>query len=207
MVSLIPKEKIFFDLLESAAQNTLHTSRLLRDLFEDYQDFEKRKNAIYQAEHIGDDITAQIIKKLHQTFITPIDRQYIKGLASALDDIVDSLDHVTDRLHIYKIEEPTSDSISQVRIIVRCCEEIEKGVFLLKNEKNLKNIVNHCIELHRLENEGDSIYIRALEKLFDSNNDVLYIIKWRDIYSILESTINLAQDISDHLEGIVLEHV
>ena len=206
MINLVPKEKIFFKLLEDAAQNTLYTSRLLRDLFEDYHDLETRRETIIEAEHKGDQITANIMQKLQQTFLTPIDGEDIHNLASALDNIVDRIDGVANRLRIYKINRPTEDSISQVRIIVRCCEEIEKGVTLLKNQKRLDEIVNNCIEIHRLETEGDAIYSRALEKLFDEPKDTIYVIKWHDIYGILESAINLAEDISDHLQGVVLKN-
>lgn len=206
MLSLIPRENIFFELLESAAKNTLFTSRLLRDLFEDYQGLEEKIKAINDAEHKGDEITAKVMQTLHKTFITPIDREDIQGLICALDEIVDSMEEVATGLHIYKIEKPTDDSISQVRVIVRCCEQIEKAVCLLKDRKKLNSIIDHCIELHRLENEGDRIYRRALEKLFDAPDDILYVIKWRDIYSILETAVNLAEDVSDHLQGVVLKN-
>jgi len=206
MISLIPKEYIFFELLESAAKNTLHTSRLLRDLFEDYQGLEEKRKAIDDAEHKGDEITAKVMQTLHKTFITPIDREDIQGLICALDEIVDSMEEVATSLHIYKIEKLTDDAISQVRTIVRCCEQLEKAFGLLKDQKKLNSIIDHCIELHRLENEGDRIYRRALEKLFDDPTDILYVIKWRAIYSILEEAINLAEDVSDHLQGVVLKN-
>ncbi|HEY9857303.1 MAG TPA: DUF47 family protein [Stenomitos sp.] len=210
MISLIPREETFFDLLEASAKNVIDTARLLRDMVEDYRNLPERFQKIRETEHAGDRITHQIMDKLNRTFITPIDREDIHSLAFALDDIVDSIELVADRFLLYKIEKPTSMTLSLVRILVRCCEEIHAAMGLLRHPKRMKEILDHTIEINRLENEGDQLSRAALEKLFDDPGEtphaILEIIKWKELYDVLEEAIDFTEDVADRLHGVVIKN-
>ena len=207
---LIPREETFFDLLEASAKNVLDTVRLLRDMVEDYREPEARFQKIRESEHAGDRITHQLMDKLNRTFITPIDREDIHAMAFDLDDIVDSIELVADRLVLYKIEKPTAMTLSLVRILVRCCEEINTAVPLMREPKRMKEILDNCIEINRLENEGDQLGRAALEKLFAMQvteaHEVLDIMKWRDLYDVLEDAIDFCEDVADRLHGVVIKN-
>ena len=210
MFQFIPREETFFDLLEASAKNVIDTARLLRDMVEDYRNLPERFQKIRDTEHAGDRITHQLMDKLNRTFVTPIDREDIHSLAFALDDIVDSIELVADRFLLYKIEKPTAMTISLVRILVRCCEEIHAAMTLLRYPKRVREILDHTIEINRLENEGDQLHRAALERLFEGPQDspqaVLEIVKWKELYGVLEDAIDFTEDVADRLHGVVIKN-
>lgn len=206
MLRLIPREDSFFDLLEASSKNVLSGARLLRDLVEDYRDVPGRLQKLTDAEHAGDHVTHQILEKLNRTFVTPLDREDIHALAIDLDNIVDSIELVADRLLLYQIEKPTPLMISMVRLLERCCEQIDQAIPLLRYNKRLKDILPHSIEINRLENEADKLNRTALASLFDQPNDVLYVIKWKEVYDTLEEAIDMTEDVADQLHGIVIKN-
>lgn len=206
MLRLIPREDSFFDLLESSAKNVLAGARLLRDLVEDYRDVPGRFQKLMDAEHAGDQVTHQILEKLNKTFVTPLDREDIHALTINMDDIIDAIELVGDRLLLYRIERPTDLMISLVRLLERCCEQIDQAVPLLRSAKRLKDILPHAIEINRLENEADKLTRTALSSLFDQPRDVLDVIKWKEVYDTLEEAIDSTEDVADLLHGIVLKN-
>lgn len=206
MFRLIPREESFFDLLEVSAKNVLSGARLLRDLVEDYRDVPGRFQKLTDAEHAGDHVTHQILEKLNKTFVTPLDREDIHALTIDLDDIIDSIELVADRLLLYRIERPTDLMISMVRLLERCCEQIDQAIPLLRNPRRMKEILAHSIEINRLENEADKLNRTALSSLFDHPRDVLEVIKWKEVYDTLESAIDMTEDVADQLHGIVLKN-
>ena len=210
MNPLLPREDSFFDLLEASARNVLDTARLLRDMAEDFRNLPERFQKIRDTEHAGDRITHQIMDKHNRTFVTPIDREDIHSLAFALDDIVDSIELVADRFILYKIPRPTGHAISLVRILVRSCEEIQVAMGLLRDRKRMKEILDHTIEINRLENEGDQLSRAALETLFDgpceTTREMLDLIKWKEVYSVLEEAIDFTEDVADQLHGVVIKN-
>ena len=206
MLRLIPREESFFDLLEASSKNVLSGARLLRDLVEDYRDVPGRFQKLTDAEHAGDHVTHQILEKLNKTFVTPLDREDIHKLTIDLDNIIDSIELVADRLLLYQIEKPTPVMISMVRVLERCCEQIDQAIPLLRYSKNRKQILPHSIEINRLENEADKLNRAALTELFDHPNDVLYVIKWKEVYDTLEEAIDMTEDVADQLHGIVIKN-
>lgn len=206
MLRLIPREDSFFDLLEASSKNVLSGARLLRDLVEDYRDVPGRFQKLTDAEHAGDHVTHQILEKLNRTFVTPLDREDIHKLTIDLDNIIDSIELVADRLLLYQIDKPTPLMISMVRLLERCCEQIDQAIPLLRHNKRLKEILPHSIEINRLENEADKLNRAALSSLFDQPNDVLYVIKWKEVYDTLEEAIDMTEDVADQLHGIVIKN-
>lgn len=206
MFRLIPREDSFFDLLEASAKNVLAGARLLRDLVEDYRDVPGRFQKLTDAEHVGDQYTHQILEKLNKTFVTPMDREDIHKLTIDLDNIIDSIELVGDRLLLYRIERPTDLMISMVRLLERCCEQIDQAIPLLRDPRRLRGVLAHSIEINRLENEADKLNRAALSSLFDNPHDVLDVIKWKEVYDTLESAIDMTEDVADQLHGIVLKN-
>lgn len=207
MMSIIPREEAFFTLLEAAAKNALLTARDLRNLFEDYRNVPARVQDIRDKEHEGDRITHDLLGKLDRTFVTPLDRDDIHLLARGLDDIVDGIEMVADHMVLYRIDKPTQESVSLARILVRCCEEIDVAMPLLRVRAHIREAHSHCVEIDRLENLGDKVARDALMKLFENPTDVLEVIKWKEFYDALEEAIDHTENVANLLRGIVLKSV
>ncbi|MBI3596907.1 MAG: DUF47 domain-containing protein [Nitrospirae bacterium] len=203
MFRLIPREEKFFEMFEAAAQNIHRGAHLLKEMMETYRDPEKQAEAILQVEHQGDTITHDIVHKLNQTFITPIDREDIYALSSALDDVLDLIEAVSDRMIMYKIKTPTETARRLADVIFKSAEEIVKGVGLLKAVGNVKP---YCIEINRLENEADRISRDAVAALFDNERDPIMILKWKEIYEHLEEATDRCEDVANILENVVLKN-
>lgn len=203
MFNLIPKEEKFFDMFEEAAQNIHEGSRLLMEMMENYTDVEERAKKIQTVEHQGDTITHNIIRKLNQTFITPIDREDIYSLSGSLDDVLDYIEAVSDRMVVFKIKQPTPEAVKLSRIIFESAQELVKAVLQLKS---MKQIYGHCVEVNRLENEADRITRDAIARLFEEVKDPIEVIKWKEIYENLEIATDRCEDVANILERIVLKH-
>jgi len=203
MFRLIPREEKFFEMFEAAAQNIHRGAYLLKEMMETYRDPEKQAEAILEVEHAGDTITHDIVHKLNQTFITPIDREDIYALSSALDDVLDLIEAVSDRMIMYKIKTPTETARRLAEVIFKSAEEIVKGVGLLKAVGNVKP---YCIEINRLENEADRISRDAVAALFENERDPIMILKWKEIYEHLEEATDRCEDVANILENVVLKN-
>lgn len=206
MLKIIPREETFFDLFEASAQVVLTSARYLRDLVENYCEVEPKIQRIRETEHQGDLLTHEIMRKLNLTFVTPLDREDIHALASCLDDILDSIELAADRMLLYKIEKPTPLMVSMVRVLVRCCEEISAAIPLVRDQKRFGEILEHGIEINRLENEGNALSRAALEALFEHPEDVLEVIRQKEVYEAIEKAINLTEDVADQLHGVVIKN-
>lgn len=201
--SFIPRDEKFFDLFEEAAQNIFKAAKLLKDMLDNYSQAETKAKEIFDTEYEGDRITHEIIRHLNKTFITPLDREDIYNLASKLDDILDLIEATTDRMIIYKIEEPTIEARKLAGIIHRMAEVITWGV---SNLKNLGHVYDHCIEINRLENEADRVTRDAIGRLFEEEKDPIAVIKWKEIYETLEDTTDSCEDVANILESVVLKN-
>lgn len=204
--SFVPREEKFFGLFVDSARNMVKTARGLKDMFDNWGNIGVKAAEITELEHEGDSITHQIAALLHRTFVTPFDREDIALLSHTMDDITDFIHATADAIFIYKIKEPTERARELADIIVQAAEEVEKAVALLKNRSDLGKIMEHCIELNRLENRADKVYRSALGELFDEDRDTVYIIKWREIYEHMESATDRCEDVANVLEGVALKH-
>jgi phosphate transport system protein len=202
-VRLMPEETEFLRLLASSAQNVLGAARALQAMFDDYGDPAASWRVIEEAEHKGDGITHQIIKKLNQTFIPFIDRRNLHGLASALDDVVDGIEAVASRMVLYKIEQPTPESRELVNLIAASAEQIVTAVTHLPR---YEDVGAACVEINRLENAADDLYRRAVATLFEGAKPVLEVTKWKEIYELLEVVTDRCEDVADVVESIALKH-
>jgi len=201
--SLIPREERFFDMFVQDAHNVLGAARLLEQFFRNYGDRERIASQLLDAEHVGDQISHEIGHKLESTFVTPFDREDIHALISRLDDILDFIEEVADTCILYNIEEPTPTAMEQAEIITRQCEQLAEGLGKLRGFKGLEQ---HWIEVHRLENDGDRIARQAVAELFKHGQDSLEVIKWKDVYALLEKAIDACEDAANVIERIVVKH-
>ncbi len=204
-MKLFPKETDFFAIFDQMASNASHATALLVDLFKNFDDIEDRVQKIYNAEQDGDMLTHDVMKKLNKSFLTPIDREDIHALASQMDDIVDLVWAVADRIKIFNISKPTEDALVIARDVDRTVEVINRAITELRNKK-YEHVQELCIEINRLENRVDRNYKAALAKLFEEEKDPILIIKWKDIYEHLEEAANRCEDVANILEAIILKH-
>jgi hypothetical protein len=199
---LIPRDVRFYDLFVEDAANVLSASRLLEAMLRSYDALERRAGELRDAEHRGDEITHDIGHRLEATFVTPFDREEIYALISGLDDILDLVEEAADTFVLYRIDAPTQVAIAQASIIVRQCEQLHEALIHLREFRGLDK---YWIEVHRLENEGDRVARQAIAGLFEDGADAVAIIKWKEIYGLLETTIDKCEDVANIIERITIK--
>jgi uncharacterized protein len=197
------KDRQFFDLFEEAGGNILRAAKLLEQMLDDYPEHNELAREILIAEQEGDRITHDIIQRLNQTFVTPIDREDIYALASALDDIVDYTEEVADYLGLYKIEAPMSQAQEMAKVLHQASRQIAEAMPRLRGFKDLSH---YTVEINRLENDGDRICREAIASLFDNGIDPMVVIRWKDIFERLEEAIDATERVANIIEGIVIKN-
>lgn len=202
---LIPREESFFDLFEKAATNLLEAARLLVATMEQFDGVQENARRMERLEHDGDQLIHDLMARLNRTFITPIDREDIHRLASAIDDVLDFIEATTERFVLYKIKTVTSYAKELSRVIAKQVEEIHRLMPQLRRLRH-QDILQHCIEINRLENEGDHILREAMVVLFDSEANPLDVMKWRELYDLMESATDKCEDVAVVVEGIFLKN-
>jgi predicted phosphate transport protein (TIGR00153 family) len=202
-LSLLPQDEGFFELFVEAGRNTLNAARLLDEMMGTWPDDADLGREILKAEQEGDRITHDIIQRLNSTFVTPIDREDIYGLATRMDDIVDFTEEAADFLALYKIEAPMSQAQDLTAVLVKSCEQLAEG---LNHLPDFKGLDRYWIEIHRLENEGDRISRDAVASLFSNAIDPMVVIRWKDIFAVLEEAIDATETVAQILEGIVIKN-
>lgn len=198
-----PRDRIYFELFEDAGRNMLRAAALLHELLSEYPDNKHLATEILDLEHEGDRLTHEIIDRLNHTYVTPIDRQDILALASALDDIVDYTEEVADYLGLYKIEAPMDQAIWLARVLKDAAAQIAEA---MPHLRAFRDISQHTVEVNRLENEGDRITREAVASLFDGGIDPMVVIRWKDIFERLEAAIDATERAANILEGIVIKN-
>ena len=197
----IPREEKFFELFLDDANNVLAGARLLEEFFRSYDQREELASQLRDLERKGDGLSHDIGQRLATTFVTPFDRDDIHQLISRLDDILDFIEEVADTCVLYQIERPTAAAADQAAIIVLQCEELVRAFEKLHS---FRDVQAHWIEIHRLENEGDRIARKAVAELFTDGTDPVDIIKWKDVYRLLEEAIDASEDVANVIERIVV---
>src|SRR3984957_6633856 len=198
-----PRDRIYFELFEEAGQNMMHASDLLDEMLADYPEDKHLAQEILDCEHEGDRITHDIIDRLNHTFVTPIDREDILALASALDDVVDYTEEVADYLGLYKIEAPMDQAIRLARVLKLASAQVAEAIPRLRG---FRDISRYTVEINRLENEGDRITREAVASLFDGGIDPMVVIRWKDLFERLEAAIDATEKVANILEGIVIKN-
>jgi len=202
----IPKEEKFFDHFEELADKIEEGGRLFMEIVDNYDHSEGKVARMKEIEHEADKITHQIYEKMHKTFLTPLDREDIYALANKMDSILDLIEAAAARMYLYKVKS-SSREIRELGIIVNnSIALVKKIVHALRSKKNAEMIMKACVEINTLENEGDYILRQAMARLFESEEDVFELIKWKEILERVEESIDTCEDVSNIVEGIVLKH-
>ena len=204
---LLPKEGRFFDLFNAHAVQIVRAAHELSALMEHYEDREQHARIIDDAEHAADRITAEAIRLLHKSFITPIDRDHILQLVNAMDDICDLIQDTSESLSLYDVRSVTPEAQRLCDIGVKCCERVKDVVGLLgSKEGKFEAILKTCDEIDRLESDADRVMRAAISHLFRDQQDVRELIKMKAIYELLEAVTDRCLDVANLAEGISLEN-
>lgn len=204
MFGLIPKEEKFFAMFQEMGQIIVAGAERLKLMMDNYDNPVEAQRAVKDIEHQGDVQKRKIIRMLNTTFITPLDREDIYGLATALDSILNLIDASAQRFVMYRVDQPTTEAKELAFIIVRCCHTLSSALNHLG--KRHDDIHEQCVELNSLENEADNVCREAIRRLFAEETDPIQLIKWKEIYEILERTTDRCEDAANILESVVVKN-
>jgi Phosphate transport regulator (distant homolog of PhoU) len=199
----MPKDREFFDLFEAAATNVVRGADLLDQMLRNYPDKRDLARDILICEQEGDRITHDVIHRLNNTFVTPIDREDIILLASSLDDVADFTEEVADYMGLYKIEAPMEQAQRLAHILLDATRQIAEAMPRLRDFKDMDK---YTIEVHRLENDGDRIVREGIASLFEGGIDPMVVIRWKDLFERLEEAIDACESVANVLQGIVIKN-
>ena len=203
---LLPHDASFFAHFENQGKKTVEGCRAFLEMVEQADNLESRAERVKQIEHECDEITHAVVEGLHKTFITPIDRNDIYTLITKMDDIMDFVEAAADRLALYEVQTMTKEVGDLARCLVQSAEHVLGAVSSIRDLGKPNGILQHCIEINRLENVADGILRSALARLFREEKDPIAVIKWKEIYETLESATDRCEDVANIIEGVVLEN-
>jgi hypothetical protein len=199
------RSEAFFDLFSESAENLRMAAELLQDLIGDYRDVELKAQCIADREHEGDEVTHAIIRLLNTTFVTPMDREDIYQLATALDDVLDAIEAVSDLFVLHRIEAPLPEMKAQIDVLVKAASQTEQALAALSKMKR-ERLEPYWIEINRLENEGDQLYRRAIADLFSGEHRAMDVLKWKEVIENLEEALDGLENVANIIESTVLKH-
>jgi predicted phosphate transport protein (TIGR00153 family) len=204
-----PKTKgdVFFNAFTEHAARSVEAATLLLEMLEHIDRKEALALEIGAKESAGDILTHDTVKHLHETWITPLDRFDIHGLISKLDDVLDLIEAVSERLVLFRITEVRPAAVELARVLLKACQDMQRAMqHFPKLAAKSKDLLDICVEINRLENEADAIYRRAIAELFHNGNDPIDVMKWRDIFDNIEEATDRCEDVANIVEGVVLEY-
>lgn len=193
----------YFELFEEAALNGVRAAELLGEFVEGLPDKPELAKQIGSVEADTDRVTHDIIQHLNATFVTPLEREDILQLASALDDVVDLIDETADLILLYKVEAPMEEASGLCDILIEATKALHQAMPRLRNFGDIRH---WTVEVNRLENEGDRLSRSAIAGLFDGGIDPMVVIRWKDIFERLEDAIDATERVANILEGIVIKN-
>ena len=202
----LTRDAVFFDALADHAQKSVSASKLLVEMLDRLEDSSKLAKMITDLEHEGDKITHACLAALHQTWITPLDREEIHALITRLDDVLDCIEAASERILLFEIAEAPPQARELAQALVASCTAMCSATQSLRDLKHQAKLLELCVEINKHENTADGIYRAALAALFKPGSDPLLVMKWRDIYDQLENATDRCEDVANIIEGVVLEH-
>jgi uncharacterized protein len=203
---LLPHDASFFAHFEQQGKKTVEGCMAFLEMVQQPSNLESRAERVKQIEHECDEITHAVVEGLHKTFITPIDRNDIYRLITKMDDIMDFVEAAADRVALYEIGTMTKEVADLAHCLVQSAEHVLGAVSSIRDLGKPNGILQHCIEINRLENVADGILRSALARLFREEKDPIAVIKWKEIYETLESATDRCEDVANIIEGVVLEN-
>jgi predicted phosphate transport protein (TIGR00153 family) len=203
-MKLMPRDEKFFSLFLSQVELICEAARLLLDgVKAGPSRLATVATEIRSLEHQGDEVIHEIFTKLNQTFITPLDPEDIHSLSTALDDVLDGIEDAAHRMVAYRLDPITSTVVELAEVIYSCSRVLQKAMEALDSKKP---VLEHCIEINRLENEADILVRSAVASLFDNEKDAIQLIKLKEIYEFLEDTTDHCEDVADVLQNVVVKN-
>jgi uncharacterized protein len=202
----IPKDQKFFDHFEELANTIEKGGKLFLDILNNFEHSEPKLSTLKEIEHKADDLTHIIFAKLHKTFITPLDREDIHALANRMDSILDIVEGAAVRMYLYGVKKPGKELIDQALILDSAIGVVKRVIYGLRDMKNSKMIIEACVEIHTIENQGDYLLHQCIARLFQNEKDPFELIKMKEIYELVEDAIDTCEDVTNVVEGIVLKH-
>lgn len=202
----MPTEENFFELFDDIAQVLVDAASFLYDFTRDYQDVETKARILRDMEKRVDNATNDICRRLNISFVTPIDREDIHSLATSMDDVLDYIEASADRMKLYGIDKPREEALELAELLVEGTKLIRTAVSALANFRDIDSVLNPCIEINKLENQGDQVLRKALRRLFKEETDPLEIAKWQEIFYRLEIATDRCEDVANVLESIVVKN-
>src|SRR5205807_8033692 len=194
------------DLLERHADPPRQAAALLAEMLSKEVDLERQAERVKTVEHEGDEITHAVIERLHQTFITPIDRDDMHRLISRMDDVLALIEASSERIWLYELRRIEPEARAFAEVLVESVKAVGNAVRGLRDLRDRTALIAHCTEVNRLENEGDRLLRRAVARLFHDSTDPIHVIKWKEIYDNLENAIDRCEDVANVIEGVALEY-
>ena len=203
---LFPRDENFFDYFEKLADKIEEGGRLFLAMTENHDYSESKISQLKEIEHEADVITHTTYERMHKTFLTPLDREDIYALVNKMDSILDMIEATAVRIYLYKVKKPDDEIIKQAEILNHSIIKVKSAIHLLRDMKNAKSILETCVEINTLENAGDVVLRTIIAELFEKENDAIELLKWKEIFERIEEAIDVCEDVSNIVEGIVLKH-
>ena len=200
---LIPREMRFYDDFIALGEQIRGGAALLAEMLAPERPMWEKADAIKEVEHTCDNLTHEIIQRLHRTFVTPLDREDIHTLASSLDDVIDAIDEAAANVRLYRLDHVRQEARVMAGIIKSCTDQL---VVALRAFERRSGVAAAAVELNRLENEADRIHQNALQRLFDEETDPITIMKWKEVIDLLEEAADRCEDVANVVEGVVVKH-
>jgi uncharacterized protein len=202
-LSLVPREKRFYDLFEQQASILVSAGALLKETLDEAGDLSDRRREIKDLERLGDGVTYEIVRSLNETFVTPFDHEDISALAAGLDDILDYIEEIADTVNLYRITTVPRPASELADLLAQAVVQLERAVGKLRSDKKDGE---YAIEVHRLEDVGDSTSRHAIAELFQGQRDPLEVIKLKDLYGLLEDALDRCEDVANVIENIAIKN-
>jgi uncharacterized protein len=202
----IPKEQKFFDDFEELANTIEKGGLLFLEILNNYEHSEAKLATLKEIEHNADRITHIILAKLHKTYITPLDREDIHALANKMDNILDIIEGAAVRMYLYGVKKPGKEIIELALILNSAIAVVNRVIHALRDKKSFKMIIEACVEIHTIENEGDYLLHQCMARLFQQEQDCFELIKMKELYELVEEAIDTCEDVTNIVEGIVLKN-
>ena len=203
---LLPREERFFDLFDKIAEKVVVAAEVLEDTLQDYGHLAEAITRLRALEHEADQLVHEAMDRLNKTFVTPLDREDILALTHVLDDVLDYTQSAADCMSLYSITAPIPHSLEMATILVSATQQIRQGVTGLRNFGDIRGILDPCVRINSLENQGDATNRQALRALFGGGQDAVTILKWREVYEHLETALDRCEDVADVLQTIAVKN-
>lgn len=202
----LTRDAVFWSAFSAMTEKTLKAVGVLAELLDDPKRSKELSHKIKELEHEADRITHEVVQALHQTWITPLDREEIHALITSLDSVLDFIDAASEKIALYEVEVVRPEAQELVKLLQAACEDTQKAVEGLKKIKDPAPLLELCRSINRHEHEADMAFRTALATLFKERTDPLEIMKWRDILESMEMATDRSEDVANIIEGIILEH-